>query len=163
MFVCKIFKNIFFKEHLRTKASASLLLYRYHYYDLLMYPLIILEKPKKPFFYDHSNMLRKRNTVRPTNDRVRFPCYAEGQGQMHYIWLKNGRPFKHIKAVTHEEWGKSARVIDFYKKKMISQKSRDGDLEIDKLVVSDGGKYTCVAFNLHGNISFTYDLRILCK
>ena len=38
-----------------------------------------------------------------------------------------------------------------------------GDLTIKSLKVNDGGQYTCVAFNNHGNVTFTYELRILCK
>ena len=91
-------------------------------------------------------MSRKQVAIRPTKHSIRFQCRARALDDVHYIWLKNGKPFKHIQPSNS-----------------VTSKEHVGDLNINNLKVNDGGQYTCVAFNNYGNISFTYELRILCK
>lgn len=105
------------------------------------------DKQKQPKFYDLTTMQRKQMDIRPTKTAIRMECKAFSSVDVHYIWLKNGKPFKHIKP--HRAQTAS------------SGDDHAGDLVIKYLKVSDGGSYTCIAFNKHGNVSFTYELRIL--
>lgn len=101
------------------------------------------DKQKEPIFYDYSLMLRKKSTIRATQQSVRFLCEAASIIPVHYLWLKNGRVIKHIKPT------KSA--------------GNRGDIELNSLKVKDGGRYTCIAFNKYGNTSFAYELKILWR
>lgn len=98
-------------------------------------------------------MVRKHISIRLMFQSVRFQCHAEAEENVHYIWLKNGKPFRHIKPKAQS--GKPSDVPN--------DGENAGDLVLNNLKVNDGGKYTCVAFNQYGNVSFTYELRILRK
>ncbi|XP_057309057.1 contactin-4-like [Hydractinia symbiolongicarpus] len=111
------------------------------------------EKKKEPVLYDYSMMVRRHISIRLMSQSVRFQCHAEAEKNVHYIWLKNGKPFRHIKPKAQ-----SGEPSD-----MSNDGENAGDLVLNNLKVNDGGKYTCVAFNQYGNVSFTYELRILRK
>lgn len=96
-------------------------------------------------------MERKQSAIRPIRQTIRFDCEADGEGVIHYIWLKNGKPFKHI------EHSKSSTNDGKFKNNL------SGDLVLNNLKINDGGLYTCIAINKYGNASFTYELRIIRK
>lgn len=114
--------------------------------------LLFLAKQKKPLFYDHVMMERKQSAIRPIRQSIRFECQADGEGVIHYIWMKNGTPFKHIE---HSKTPKS--------KGRNTENLSSGHLVLKNLKIQDGGLYTCIAINKYGNISFTYELKILRK
>ncbi|XP_066918796.1 fibroblast growth factor receptor-like 1 [Clytia hemisphaerica] len=111
----------------------------------------IKEIQKEPMFYDLPTMQRKQMDIRPTKTSIKMECKAFSSAPVHYVWLKNGKPFKHIKP--------PATNVLLKKIKAVPQQT--GDLSINYLKVNDGGLYTCIAFNKYGNASFTYELRIL--
>lgn len=117
----------------------------------------LLAKQNKPVFYDYALMKRRRIAIRPIRDTVRFECEADGQGTMHYIWTKDGNPFKHIKrpVIGQGKINNNQSPVD--------SSEMNGDLVLKNLKIYDGGLYTCIAINKYGNVSFTYELRILRK
>jgi len=129
--------------------------------------LFISDKSKKPTFYDLSTMQRKKMDIRPTKTSLRMECRAYSSMPVHYIWLKNGKPFKHIKPPVKETPSSTADPVSRDPKNKDGSEdmgeSRAGDLSIKYLKVNDGGLYTCIAFNKYGNTSFTYELRILSE
>ncbi|XP_065671591.1 fibroblast growth factor receptor-like 1 isoform X1 [Hydra vulgaris] len=106
-------------------------------------------KSKVPSFPDYEMMLRKQKNIRATKQAIKLPCQAHADNGVHYIWLKNGEPFRHV-PIQNENTLKS-------------ENAEVGDLIFESLKVNDAGLYTCVAINDFGNISFTYELRILWK
>ena len=102
-----------------------------------------------PSFPDYNVMVRKQKNIRATKQSIKLPCQAHADNGVHYIWLKNGEPFKHVPLK--------------YQNSIVNENLEVGDLIIDSLKVSDAGLYTCVAINEYGNVSFTYELRILCE
>ena len=99
-------------------------------------------------------MQRKQMDIRPTKTPIKMECKAFSSAPVHYIWLKNGKAFKHIKPPSSNP---------LLKKINKQSNSHTGDFNIKYLKVNDGGLYTCIAFNKYGNVSFTYELRILSK
>ena len=103
-------------------------------------------------------MQRKQMDIRPSKTPIKMECKAYSSTPVHYIWLKNGKAFKHIKPPSNNPLLKKVNA-----KSTASDDKHRGDLNIKYLKVNDGGLYTCIAFNKHGNVSFTYELRILSK
>lgn len=109
-------------------------------------------------FYDLVTMQRKQMDIRPSKTPIKMECKAYSSTPVHYVWLKNGKAFKHIKPPSNNQLLKKVNAAS-----STTVDKHTGDLNIKYLKVNDGGLYTCIAFNKHGNVSFTYELRILSK
>ena len=112
------------------------------------------EVNKAPVFYDLNFMRRKKTSVRPVKDTVRLQCRAEAKSPVYYIWLKNGRT---IKKVTPTQASNEISTNDVSS----TGETNVGDLVLQNLKIRDGGQYKCIAFNPHGNVSFTYEVKIV--
>lgn len=71
---------------------------------------------------------------------VKFDCKAQGTQPISYKWTKNGRPLT-----------------------LLRYQARGWMLRIDDLTPDDEGNYTCIASNIHGNNSCTYELSVYGK
>ncbi|XP_023237493.1 fibroblast growth factor receptor 3-like [Centruroides sculpturatus] len=90
-----------------------------------------------PYFV-HQRMIQL--IVKPAASSVTLKCQAAGNPPPKLVWVKNNRPVtrKLNNKVTYKKWS----------------------MQMDNLMSSDAGNYTCIVSNALGSINFTYTLEV---
>ncbi|CAN7943703.1 unnamed protein product, partial [Ixodes hexagonus] len=81
-----------------------------------------------------------RLVVQPAGSNLVLPCIVKANPPANITWLKNNQP--------------PTRLL---RKQFVYKRYK---LSMDKVMVSDAGNYTCIAFNSQGNISYTYMVEV---
>ncbi|XP_041369087.1 fibroblast growth factor receptor 4-like isoform X2 [Gigantopelta aegis] len=88
-----------------------------------------------------SNKAKPSTIARPANSYVDLKCPAKGKPKPEIKWIFNNQPFKRSKLGQYNFKGYQLTMGD--------------------LVMDDSGNYTCIVYNKHGSVNWTYKLEVI--